>query len=149
MFQRINLPVLLLLITCCQMASAVDWINARSYYTHDPQTGKATPQYTPTPTVQIYQDPTYVKSGYKHYRSTLRGNGSVDNMHIVEEWGRQVRPYGEWKRPYRPYSVPYSQWGAPFRGLGPIYSGYPGYPGYPYPVPPIPPTYPVPPVPVP
>jgi hypothetical protein len=84
MFQRINLPILLLLIGTCQWVSAVDWINAPSYFTHDPQTGKPTSQYAPTPEVQIYQDPTYVKSGYRHYRSTLRGNGSADNLHIVK-----------------------------------------------------------------
>jgi hypothetical protein len=39
-------------------------------------------------------------------------------MHVVEEYGRAIRPYGEWRYPYRPYSVPYQLWGPPFAGLG-------------------------------
>ena len=133
---RIVLLSLLMLIVLATITSAADWLNAPSYYSHNPKTGNPTAQYTPTPDVYIYQDPTYQRSGYRNTRSSIRVNGSADNFHLVEEWGRPIRPYGEWQRPYRPYSVPYSQWGEPFRGLGPIYNGYPQYP-YPSLRPPI------------
>ena len=71
------------------------------------------------PEGQLLSYATTGRSGYRHYRSTIQAGGSADNLHIVEEWGRPVRPYGEWRFPYRPYSVPYSQWGQPFGGLGP------------------------------
>ncbi len=56
---------------------------------------------------------------------------SADHMHVVEEWGRPVRPYGEWRFPYRPYSVPYQLWGAPFAGLNQMPWGWgPTFPGW-------------------
>ncbi len=36
------------------------------------------------------RDPTFQRSGYRHYRSTLQGGNSADNMHIVEQWGAPV-----------------------------------------------------------
>ncbi len=92
-------------------AHAADWMFAPSKYTHNSQTGERVTQYSPIGPFYIYPHPNYVKSGYRHTRSTLRGQNSVDQMHIVEEWGRPVRPYGEWQYPYRPYSVPYNAWG--------------------------------------
>jgi len=115
-------------------ASANDWLLAPSYYSHDPQDGERTAQYARPEPAFVYENPTYLKSGYHHRRSTIRtGDGSLDQFHVVEEWGRPVRPYGEWERPFRPYSVPYQLWGPPYGGLGPIYQNYP-YPG-PYPGP--------------
>jgi hypothetical protein len=110
------------------LAAAADWVTAPSYYSHDPQTGERVTQYTPTPAVYKIDRPDYVQSGYRQTRSSLQMGRSVDQMHIVEEWGRPVRPYGEWRYPYRPYSVPYQAWGAPFAGLN--VNGYGGLPYY-------------------
>lgn len=107
--------------------SAADWITAPSYYTHDPMSGERVAQYTEVGPFYYYSRPDYMLSGYRHNRSTFQFGGSADNLHLVEEWGRPVRPYDEWRFPFRPYSVPYAAWGAPYAGLG----GYGGY-GYPY-----------------
>ena len=114
--------------------AANDWLLAPSYYSHDPQTGERAVQYSKPQPAFVYENPTYLKSGYHHRRSTIRtGDGSLDQFHVVEEWGRPVRPYGEWERPFRPYSVPYQLWGPPYGGLGPIYQNFPYQ--YPYPTP--------------
>lgn len=119
-----------------QKSRAADWINAPSYYTHDPQTGERVNQYAPIPKVYVFQRSDYMKSGYRHNRSSLRGgDGSFDIIHLVEEWGRPVRPYGEWEFPYRPFSVPYNQWGPPppvnvFPGGGWGGPGWGGAPGW-------------------
>ena len=110
---------------------AADWLTAPSYYTHDRVTGHRVAQYSPIGPYYYYSRPDYLRSGYRHFRSTIQAGGSADNMHLVEEWGRPVRPYEEWRFPYRPYSVPYDQWGPPFGGLGPggVFApgGYGGY----------------------
>lgn len=118
---------------------AADWITAPSYYTHDWTSGQRVAQYSPIGPFYYYCRPDYVKSGYRHLRSTLDLGSSSDNLHIVEEWGRPVRPYDEWRFPFRPYSVPYDAWGPPFGGLGGAGAFYPygfpggGFPGpYPY-----------------
>jgi len=98
-------------------ATAGDWMFAPSYFTHDPVDGQRVDQYSPTPAVYIYPYGDFVQSGYRQIRSSLRGRHSADNIHVTEEWGRPVRPYGEWQRPYRPYSVPYDLWGEPYAGL--------------------------------
>ncbi len=128
---RNNLQMLVMLACCCAGPSALgaDWIAAPSYYTHDPETGRRVTQYSPIGPFYTYARSDYMRSGYRQTRSSIQVGASMDNMHIVEEWGRPVRPYGEWRFPYRPYSVPYSAWGPPFAGMG--YPGYPGY-GYPY-----------------
>lgn len=96
-------------------ACATDWILAPSTYTHDPQTGERISQFAPIPPVYLRAGrPDYVQSGYRHRQSVIRDpRGSADRLHITEEWGRAVRPYGEWRFPYRPYSVPYPLWGPP------------------------------------
>lgn len=122
-------------------ARAADWITAPSYYSHDPTTAERVAQYSPIGPFYYYARPDYMKSGYRHYRSTIDLGNSSDNLHIVEEWGRPVRPYEEWRFPYRPYSVPYDAWGPPFGGgAGGAYpySGFgggfpffgPGFPGH-------------------
>jgi hypothetical protein len=111
--------------------NAADWIVSPSYYSHDPQTGQRVTQYTPIGPFYNYAQSDYLRSGYRHTRSSIQAGGSVDHMHIVEEFGRAVRPYGEWRFPYRPYSVPYPAWGAPFSGLG----NYPPQPYGPNPTP--------------
>lgn len=140
----------LLMLTALVMAGiawpayAADWIVAPSYYTHDPATGRRVSQYRPIPPVYTYARADYLRSGYRNTRSSIQAGGSTDHLHIVEEWGRPVRPYGEWRFPFRPYSVPYALWGPPYAGLntGGYYPGYPGgyypggyYPGRPRPVP--------------
>lgn len=99
-------------------ADAADWITAPSTYTHDPNTAERVTQYSPIGPFYYYPRPDYMKSGYRHLRSTIDLGNSSDNLHIVEEWGRPVRPYDEWRFPYRPFSVPYDAWGPPFGGLG-------------------------------
>ena len=132
----VSIP-LMMLTSMVTSAHAADWIFAPSTYTHSPETGQRVAQYAPIPPVFTSPCPGYVESGYRHYQSSIRGAyGSADHLHIVEEWGRPVRPYGEWQFPYRPYSVPYSLWGPPYAGMynggyGPYpYYGYGGYPGY-------------------
>lgn len=94
---------------------ATDWILAPSTFTHDPQTGERIAQFAPIPPVYMRAGrPDYVESGYRHRQSVIRDRrGSADRLHITQEWGRPVRPYGEWRFPYRPYSVPYPLWGPP------------------------------------
>ncbi len=99
-------------------AQGADWIVAPSYYTHDPMSGQRVSQYTPVGPFYSYARPDFVRSGFRHTRSSIQAGNSADHMHIVEEWGRPVRPYGEWRFPFRPYSVPYGLWGPPFAGLG-------------------------------
>ncbi len=130
---KTRLILTLLVVASCSGATlAADWIVAPSYYTHDPATGQRVSQYKPIPPVYVYGRADYMRSGYRHTRSSIQAGGSADHLHIVEEWGRPIRPYGEWRFPYRPYSVPYSLWGAPYAGLN--FGGYwPGgyYPGGP------------------
>jgi hypothetical protein len=122
-----------LIVLCCIAGSspwlvAADWITAPSTFTHDPQTGERVNQFSPIGPVYVYTPPDYVKSGYRHLRSTIQVGGSADNYHLVEEWGRPVVPYDQWRFPARPYGSPYSEWGAPLAG-GNFYNGYPGF-GY-------------------
>ena len=123
---------MLLVLGCCLMATsyaqAADWILSPSTYTHDPATGRRVTQFAPIPDVYVANDSSYVKSGYRYTQSNRRGpNGRAgERLHIVEEWGREVRPYEEWQYPYRPYSVPYQAWGPPYGGLTPFFG--PGVP---------------------
>ena len=109
-------------------AGAADWITAPSYFTHSPQTGERVAQYSPIGPVYVPQRPDYMQSGYRHTRSSLQAGNSIDHLHLVEEWGRPARPYGEWRYPYRPYSVPYDAWGPPFGGFGGPFGVFPGLP---------------------
>lgn len=99
-------------------APAADWLAEPSYYTHDPQSGQRVQQYEEVGPFYIVERPDYLKSGYRDYRSSLQVGGSADHLHVVEEWGRPVRPYDEWRFPFRPYSVPYDLWGPPMWGGG-------------------------------
>jgi len=119
--QRIA-PVLGLVLGLVGDASG-DWVTAPSYYTHDPQTGERPQQYTPIGPFYLPPRSDYQRSGYRHTRSSIQVGTSADHLHVVEEWGRPVRPYGEWQFPFRPYSVPYPLWGAPF--VGPNWYGSP------------------------
>jgi hypothetical protein len=134
---RWHIAILALLLAALSplAGGAADWITAPSYYTHDWTTGHRVAQYSPIGPYYYYARPDFLRSGYRHYRSTIDLGNSSDNLHIVEEWGRPVRPYEEWRFPYRPYSVPYDLWGPPFGGLGNAGAFFPfgAFPGpYPY-----------------
>lgn len=126
----------------------------RSTYTHSPVTGQRIDQYA-RPIDPIAPDQgNLVRSGYRHYRSTIQAGQSADNLHIVNEWGRPVAPYEHWRFPFRPYGVPYQAWGPPTPGVlsnlyaGNVYGGYgvgqptPGqpqpFPAQPFPAQPFP-----------
>jgi hypothetical protein len=94
--------------------AADSWIFRPSHYTHDSETGERVSQYTRKQPAYVRVDPTYMQSGYRHSRSTLRGiGGSVDRRHVVETWGagETIRPYGEWQYPFRAGATPYGPWG--------------------------------------
>lgn len=110
---------------------AAEWITRPSYFSHNPETGERVTQYAPDERVFVEVRPDYVRSGYRHTHSRIQVAGSADNLHITEEWGRPVRPYGEWQRPFRPFSVPYDLWGPQFIpwGYGPWAHPYGGFHG--------------------
>ncbi len=93
------------------VASADDWMTWPSSYTHEPVRGQRVDQYAQPVQPIAHQDPTFQRSGYRNYRSTLQGANSADNMHIVEQWGAPVQPYEQWRFPFRPYGTPYPAWG--------------------------------------
>ncbi len=128
---------------CVQPASAQasDWMTWPSTYTHDPVEGKRVDQYAlpVEPRAQLRTD--FQRSGMRHYRSSLQAGQSSDNIHIVEQWGRQVIPYEQWRFPYRPYGVPYGAWG-PQAPYGIINSQFRGdFRGSPFVGQPLPPGY--------
>ncbi len=90
--------------------AALDWTTLTSTYTHD-QGGQRVDQFALAVEPQSMERADFVKSGYRHTRSTLQAGFSSDNYHLTEQWGQPVRPYGEWRYPNRPFSVPYGQWG--------------------------------------
>ena len=102
---------------------ASDWMFLPSTYSHSPMTGERVRQYAPIPPVIVYQSPNYTRSGFRQSRSTIRAGGSIDNYHVVEQYGNNIRPYWEWLYPYRPYSTPYDAWGPPFGGVNGDYCG--------------------------
>jgi hypothetical protein len=120
---RLIFVVLPLLAVVTPVAGA-DWIAAPSRYTHEPQTGHRVWQYAPI--LPVPHQPMYGRSAYRQARSSLQVGNSIDQFHVVEEYGHPVRPYGEWRFPFRPFSVPYDLWG-PAPGVVPGF-GY-GY-GY-------------------
>ena len=89
---------------------STDWTTMPSTYTHD-TTGQRVDQYALAVEPQSNERADFVRSGYRHTRSTLQAGFSSDNYHVTEQWGQPVRPYGEWRYPNRPFSVPYGQWG--------------------------------------
>ncbi|HID76954.1 MAG TPA: hypothetical protein EYP56_13280 [Planctomycetaceae bacterium] len=92
------------------------WMFRPSYFSHNPATGQRIAQYAPVQTPYRVADATFLRSGYRHLRSSLRGaDGSADRLHVVETWGagEYIRPYGEWLRPFRAGATPYGPWGNP------------------------------------
>jgi hypothetical protein len=102
---------LLVLLAMTSLARAGDWMTWRSTYTHDPITGQRIEQYAVPVEPPAPDQGNLVRSGYRHYRSTIQAGQSADNLHIVNEWGRPVMPYEHWRFPYRPYGAPYDAWG--------------------------------------
>jgi len=127
---RSNLTLFLLggLLIFVGQAPAIDWLTAPADYTHAPPTAARVAQYTPIGPYYYYARPDYVKSGFRHNRSTFQFGGSADNLHIVEQWGQPVVPYEQWRFPFRPYGSPYQAWGPPYGGLGNanVYGGFNG-----------------------
>lgn len=139
MRNSIRLAVTLLLVLAfifivASQTFADEWMTWPSTYTHEPVQGQRVDQYAKPvqPTAPVRTD--FQRSGYRSYRSTLQAGQSSDNLHIVEQWGRDVLPYEQWRFPYRPYAVPYDQWGpqAPYGIFNGANGRYPGYgPNYP------------------
>ncbi len=117
-----------------------EWMTWASTYTHEPTAGQRIDQYALPEQPMAPQRADFVRSGFRHYRSTLQAGQSADNIHIVEQWGRPVVPYAQWRFPYRPYSVPYDAWGpqAPYGIFNGAFFGRRGFPGSPQPA--VPPT---------
>lgn len=103
-----------------------EWMTWPSTYTHS-DTGERVDQYAEHAPALATIRTDFQRSGMRHYRSTLQAGLSSDNLHIVEQWGRQVVPYEQWRFPYRPYGVPYNQWGpqAPYGIINGQFGGYP------------------------
>ena len=91
-------------------AGRIDWTTMPSTFTHDVQ-GTRVAQFAQGVQPVVYERPDYQRSGFRHYRSSLQGGSSADHIHVVDQWGPSVRPYGEWRFPARPFSVPYPAWG--------------------------------------
>jgi hypothetical protein len=91
-------------------APTVDWTTLPSTYTHD-ATGQRVDQYAQAVEPEGPSRADFVRSGYTHTRSSLQVGFNADHYHVTEQWGPQVRPYGEWRYPYRPFAVPYGAWG--------------------------------------
>jgi hypothetical protein len=111
-------------------APAVDWTTLPSTYTHD-ATGQRVDQYAQIVEPEGPSRADFVRSGYTHTRSSLQVGFNADHYHVTEQWGPQVRPYGEWRYPFRPFAVPYGAWGPqlPQVAAGGIGFGPWGFPG--------------------
>lgn len=109
----------------------VDWTTMASTYTHAAD-GVRVDQFAQGVEPVVFERPDYQRSGFRHTRSTLQAGFSADNYHVVEQWGGDVRPYGEWRYPNRPFAVPYGMWGPQ---LPQVVGG--GAWGFPFPVAPF------------
>ncbi|MBX3420353.1 MAG: hypothetical protein KF752_02235 [Pirellulaceae bacterium] len=132
--RRLSLSAALAMITIVfsQRQAAGEWMTWQSTYTHS-CTGCRVDQHTPPVEPMGPNRTDVVRSGYRHFRSTLQAGQSADNYHVTEQWGAPVVPYEHWRFPYRPYGVPYDAWGPPtpygmFFGSG-LGFGFPMPPG--------------------
>ena len=89
---------------------SVDWTTLPSTFSHD-DSGQRVDQFVAPVSPETAERPDYVRSGFRHTRSSLQAGFGADHYHVTEQWGQPVQPYGEWRYPNRPFSVPYSQWG--------------------------------------
>jgi hypothetical protein len=96
-------------------AQASQWVFLPSRYSHTPDGTQRAVQYAPEPTIVVPEDPTYVRSGFRHHEMHVRVGRSADRVHVVETWGMgaYLRPYGEWEYPYRAGATPFGPWGNP------------------------------------
>lgn len=128
-FGRLGILSLLVGLTFCPLVQATDWMTWPSSYTHS-TSGQRVDQYA-LPEEALGPNPSdVVRSGFRHYRSSLQVGQSADNYHITEQWGDPIVPYEHWRFPFRPFGVPYDAWGPPtpygmFFGAG---LGFPGAP---------------------
>ena len=111
MNSRLLFHCLIAFVFSTHFALAGDWMTWRSSYTHDPLSGQRVDQYAPAVEPIAPDQGNLVRSGYRHYRSTIQAGQSADNLHVVHEWGRPVAPYEHWRFPFRPYGAPYDAWG--------------------------------------
>lgn len=121
----------LVVVSFAASGNAADWIVKRSRYTHGPNSGERVTQYAPIGPFYANDMPNYIKSGFRHSRSSIQVGPSADHLHTIEEWGRPVEPYGAWRYPYRPYSAPYQAWGPPFGGFN-VNGGFGFFPPIPF-----------------
>ena len=114
---------------------AVDWTTMPSTYSHD-SNGQRVDQYAVAVEPQSNDRQDYVRSGFRHTRSSLQAGFSSDHYHITEQWGQPVQPYGQWRYPTRPFSVPYGAWGPQLPQVvgGIPWFGTPGNPGQNHPM---------------
>jgi hypothetical protein len=91
-------------------AVSADWSTLPSTFTHD-QDGQRVDQYSVAVEPQSNERSDFVRSGFRHTRSSLQAGFGSDHYHVTEQWGQPVQPYGQWRYPNRPFSVPYGQWG--------------------------------------
>jgi len=89
---------------------SVDWTTLQSTFSHE-DSGQRVDQYVAPVSPETAERPDFVRSGFRHSRSSLQTGFSADHYHVTEQWGQPVQPYGEWRYPNRPFSVPYGQWG--------------------------------------
>jgi|GEM_PF-1692225 len=89
---------------------AVDWTALPSTFTHDANKQRVD-QFALPVEAPSSERADFVRSGFRHTRSSLQGGFGADHYHVTEQWGGPVQPYGEWRYPNRPFSVPYGQWG--------------------------------------
>ncbi len=126
----VTVTTILFAIASVRTLRADDWMTWPSTYTHD-MIGNRVDQHTLAIQPVGPTRDAVVRSGYRHFRSTLQVGNSADNYHVTEQWGAPVVPYEHWRFPFRPYGVPYDAWGPPtplnwFQGggIGVPYNGY-------------------------
>lgn len=115
-------------------AAGDEWMTWPSTYTHGVYGARVDQHTEPVQPIGPNRSDV-VRSGFRHFRSTLQAGQSADNYHVTEQWGEPVVPYEHWRFPFRPFGVPYDQWGPPtpygmFFGAG---LGFPFLPNHPRP----------------
>jgi len=98
-------------------AQAGEWNAAPSYYTHN-ERGRVHQFARPAPAIAPGERSR--RSLFRQSRSSLQVGATADHLHVVDELGGPVTPYGEWRFPNRPFSAPYPAWGPQL----PLYGGF-------------------------
>jgi hypothetical protein len=114
----------------CSSVKANDWMTWPATYTHD-ASGRRVDQYALPQEAVGPNRSDVVRSGFRHYRSSLQVGQSADNYHITEQWGNPIVPYEHWRFPFRPFGVPYDAWGPP-TPYGMFYGAGLGFPVSPW-----------------